>query len=196
MKTLIISAGHNPQKSGASWQGIREHDQAMKWVNEIADYLTLKQVKVIQVATGSLREKVEHVNQWVNIDKNSIAVELHFNAAGTTYVQGNETLYYPNSVAGKQLATTFNTKFMELAQQWVIKDRGVKEGWYRMDRPGVIDFYGDEDGDEMPDYWLRKTKCPSLILEPCFMCQLTDIGESWKQVAHAVAEALLDSLQE
>lgn len=190
MKTVILSAGHYPAKSGASWEGLREHDVAVEWVNEIADYLTLEGVNVVQIAPSGLTEKVQHVNQWANIHE-CVAIELHFNAAGSvTYVQGNETLYYPGSDAGKVMAESYNEKFFELAEEYVVKDRGVKEGWYRMDRPGVIDFYGDEDGNEMPDYWLRKTSCPALILEPCFMCQIEEIGDDWVMVARAIGDAI------
>lgn len=190
MKTIIISAGHNPSKSGASWKGTREHDEATKWINEIEAYLIKQVVKVVRVPTGSLTQKVKTVNR-VSRAQQSIAVELHFNSAGEAYVQGNETLHHPSSVAGKALAESFNGAFMERAQRYVVKDRGVKAGWYRMDRPGIIDFYGDEDGDEMPVYWLRATACPALILEPCFMCQLSDIEDDWITVAHAIADSLI-----
>lgn len=193
MKTILLSAGHHPYKTGASWNGIREYDVTERWVNEIIKYLESKNVKVIRIPTGSLTGKVNTVNKHAR-NEPSVAVELHFNSAGKTYVQGNETLHYPYSESGKQLATAYNSAFMGRARKFVVKDRGVKEGWYRMDRPGIVDFYGDEDGDEMPDYWLRKTVCTSLILEPCFMCQLPDIGDDWVQVAHAVADSLVDAL--
>lgn len=194
MKTILLSAGHHPRKTGAHWNGLREFDETEKWVDEIVAYLDQRDIKVVRIPTGTLPEKVQHVNQWTQID-NCVAAELHFNSAGDIYVQGNETLYYPGSVSGKALATSFNTEFFTRAHEHVVKDRGVKEGWYRMDRPGVVDFYGDEDGDEMPDYWLRKTRCPAIILEPCFMCQLEDIGDDWKVVAHAIADALIEAVK-
>ena len=194
MKTLLLSAGHYPARTGASWKGTKEHDVAVKWVDEIADYLTWKGVNVVQIASKPLKDKVQNVNSWTLSD-DCIAVELHFNSAGATYVQGNETLYYPNSKAGKSIATTYNSRFIQSAMAWVVKDRGIKEGWYKMDRPGIIDFYGDKDGDEMPDYWLRKTACPALILEPVFMCQLDDIGNEWVEVAHSIADALIEVLK-
>jgi hypothetical protein len=73
-------------------------------------------------------------------------------------------------------------------------DRGAKEGWYKMDRPGVIDFYGDEDGDEMPDYFLRKTNCPALILEPEFIQQYGHIKNSRKVGTQAIAAAIQETL--
>jgi len=189
MKTVILSAGHYPAKTGASWDGVREHDVTSQWIDEIADYLALEGVNVIQIAPSGLTEKVQHVNQWSKIH-DCIAIELHFNSAGPTYVQGNETLYFPGSTAGKAIAERYNEEFFSRVEQYIVKDRGVKEGWYRMDRPGIIDFYGDKDGDEMPDYWLRKTNCPALILEPCFMCQLDDIDTDWVECARAIGDAI------
>lgn len=189
MKTVILSAGHYPAKSGASWEGTREHDVAVQWVDEIADYLTLMGVEVIEIESTGLTEKVRNVNEWCKTH-DCIAIELHFNSAGPKYVQGNETLYYPGSDEGKSIAEVYNEEFFSRVEEYIVKDRGVKEGWYRMDRPGIIDFYGDEDGDEMPDYWLRKTACPAIILEPCFMCQLDDIGDNWVECARAIGDAI------
>lgn len=189
MKTLIISAGHNPSARGAHWQNSYEYDHTSIWVNRIANNLINRGVKVVQIPTGRLTDKVRNVNKTA-VSEPSIAVELHFNSAGKTYVEGNETLFYPGSKKGKRIAKEFNESFMQSARPFVKKDRGVKEGWYKMDRPGIVDFYGDKDGDEMPDYFLRKTACPALILEPCFMCQLPDIGDDWERVADSIADAL------
>lgn len=196
MKTLLLSAGHYPERSGASWKNYREHDQAVKWVREIAQYLVLKhRTNAVVIRTGKLPEKVKAVNHWA--DKHDcLAVELHFNSAGSVYVQGAETLFYPGSINGKAAAEKFHTGFMIQSKAHVKKDRGIKEGWYRLDRPGVVDYAGDVDGDETPAYWLRKTKCTALILEPCFMCQIPDIGDDWKEVAHAIADALHHVLDE
>ena len=38
-----------------------------------------------------------------------------------------------------------------------------------MDYPGRVDYEGDVDGDEKMDYFLRKTHCPAVIIEPEFI---------------------------
>lgn len=190
MKKLILSAGHHPEKTGASWNGLREYDFTDKFVCVITDYLRERGYTVENVPNSRLPDKVYYANALPYTRHNAVAVELHFNSAGKTYVEGTETLYYPGSTSGKELAQSFHSEFVKLAGDIVGRDRGVKEGWYRMDRPGVIDFYGDEDGDEMPDYWLRKTRYPALILEPCFMCQLEDMGCDWVNLAKKVAQSL------
>jgi hypothetical protein len=70
------------------------------------------------------------------------------------------------------------------------KNRGVKEGWYKMDRPGVKDYDGDVDGDENPDYFLAKTRPVSLILEPEFMQQLETIQSCREAACRAVCDAI------
>jgi len=193
-KVIILSAGHNPQAKGAEWGMQNEYDVAQRWIQEILLYIEGHGFQVYLVSTGTLPEKVAEVNEFVsahNLSGNSIAAELHFNAAGRQYIEGNETLYYPGSIRGRELAETYNKSFFAAAKAEVVKDRGVKEGWYKMDRPGVIDYAGDVDGNEKPDYWLRKTNCPALILEPCFLCQ---VGDDWVKVAHAIGRGLIAAL--
>ena len=72
------------------------------------------------------------------------------------------TLYYPGSVKGKALASSVNSSVGLVLNS---RNRGVKEGWYRMDRPGVEDYQGDVDGDENIDYFLAQTTCPAIIFE-------------------------------
>jgi hypothetical protein len=190
MKTFVLSAGHNPDKKGAKWADLYEYDVTSKWIPEIARYLRYKGHSVIEIKTGSLVQKVKDVNVKTMGYDDVLAVELHFNSAGDTFVEGSETIYYPGSVSGHKAALEYNTKFFELAEKYVIKDRGIKEGWHRMDRPGVVDFYGDQDGDEMPNYWLRKTSCTALILEPLFMCQLPKLNDNWKELCWSIGDSL------
>lgn len=196
---LILSIAHYPERSGASWQGIREHEESVKWVNFIYSRLSkYTDITTHLVGIGKLGDKVAQVNKLVDQTRIMraivpiLAVELHFNSAGPTFVIGNETLYYPGSVIGKNAAMQFNDEFTDYASSQFglhIKDRGAKPGWYRMDRPGIKDYEGDVEGDETPDYFLRKTKCTSLILEPHFMCELESMVH-WTQSAISIAEAL------
>lgn len=201
---LILSIAHYPERSGASWQGMREHDESVKWVNFIYGRLSkYTDITTHLVGIGKLGDKVAQVNKLVDQTRVMravvpiLAVELHFNSTGPTFVSGNETLYYPGSVTGRNAAMQFNDEFTDYAADVYglhVKDRGAKEGWYRMDRPGIKDYAGDVDGDETPDYFLRKTKCTSLILEPHFMCELEGM-DNWDQSAISVAEALRSTIK-
>jgi N-acetylmuramoyl-L-alanine amidase len=66
------------------------------------------------------------------------------------------------------------------------RDRGVKEGWYKMDQANG------------PDYFLSATKCPSVIVEGYFLDQLADRGYYagspgyYQKLAFAVASGIIN----
>jgi N-acetylmuramoyl-L-alanine amidase len=149
---IFISAGHYPAKPGAKYERFIEHDEAVIWaqllVDQLGDDATL-------VPTGVLKEKVAYIN--TRTLQGDIAVEIHFNAAvdedGNNVGRGSETLYYPDSTKGKALAKVCQ----KVLAEHFAPDRGIKEGWYRMQKK-----YG-------PDFFLAKTMCPAVILEPEFV---------------------------
>jgi|SRR5210317_1096777 len=172
---IFISAGHYPAAPGARYGRFIEHDEAIIWAERIADKLggngTL-------VPTGYLREKVDFINK--RIMNGDVAVEIHFNAAkdssGNNVGRGSETLYYPGSVKGKLLAEACQSA---LAAHYP-PDRGVKEGWYRM------------DPERGPDFFLAKTACPAVILEPEFVHRNELIHEFRNITCEAIALTLLN----
>lgn len=198
--TLILSIGHHEKARGARWNSLDEYTQASKWIYYIAGKLSNNHdIDIYVVESGTLKEKVKRVNELYNqyiSHNNVLAVELHFNAAGGRYISGNETLYYPGSKKGKQSALNFNNFFVDFYNDLYnvdIKNRGAKEGWYKMDRPNIVDYPGDIPGDETVDYFLRKTNCTALILEPHFLCELED-DIIWTQSADCIARALKQTI--
>ena len=190
MFKVAVSAGHNPQAQGAVWEGVTEYDETVLWQEEllkafdrVSDARPNVPMEAHSIATGKLGAKVREVN---NLHCN-LALEIHFNAAGRAEVRGCETLYYPGSANGLHVAKRVQ---LPLAKAMDTKSRGCKEGWYKMDRPGIVDFYGDEDGDEMPDYFLRKTNCTALILEPEFLSQIERIREKRVEACRVIAEEI------
>lgn len=186
---VAISAGHYPEKQGAVWDGISEFDEAQIWQREICESLRqwaiAKAVDVVVHETqwGGLRQKVAEINS----QSCDLAIEIHFNAGGTARTSGAEILIYPNSAGGMSIARRM---MKPLAEAMETKSRGIKEGWYRMDRPHVIDFEGDVMGDEVIDYFLRETNCPALILEPEFMQQIENI----RRLREAGIEAIVNAI--
>lgn len=149
---IFVSAGHYPAAPGARYGRFIEHDEAVIWAELLVEELG---GSGILVPTGFLREKVDFINR--RIMNGDIAIEIHFNAAkdssGKNVGRGSETLYYPGSVKGKLLAETCQS----VLATYFLPDRGVKEGWYRM------------DPERGPDFFLAKTKCPAVIVEPEFV---------------------------
>ena len=172
---IFLSAGHYPQKPGAGFGNFFEHDEAVKWIEQIMTFLDPEVATV--VPTGTLRDKVAFINNRMN-GVYSCAVEIHFNSAknsdGEHIGKGCETLYYPGSESGLKLARLLNQAMASVIE----RDRGVKEGWYRMDKRNGADFF------------LERTKCPAVILEPDFIHRRRMIEACRTDCCKAISAAL------
>jgi N-acetylmuramoyl-L-alanine amidase len=150
---IFISAGHYPAHPGATHERFIEHDEAVVWRNLLIDKLI--PLEVMSVPSEVLRSKVDFIN--ARLQNGDLALEIHFNSAldkeGNHVGRGCETLYYPGSKKGKEFAEACQIALAEVFPP----DRGVKEGWYRMDPTRGADFF------------LEKTKCPAVIIEPEFV---------------------------
>lgn len=175
-KLVALSAGHYPASPGASYADpitreilATEHELACEWATCIQEGLAaigMTGQNVLMVPALPLAHKIDVVNR---APVPLCAVEVHFNAAvdrhGKNVGAGCETLYAPDSVLGKDLAACVHDGLATIMPT----DRGIKEGWYRMDAPRRVDYPGDVDGDEHVDAFLLQTKCPAIIIEPEFI---------------------------
>jgi len=185
MKTLLLSAGHYPAEKGACYKDFCEHDKAVKWVRLVQDNLD-GLCKVVPVPGVRLVDKVNFVNRH----HGDLALEIHFNACGGCGAKGSESLYMPSSVKGQLMARIIQEEISKVFSP----SRGVKEGWYKQDRPGVIDYQGDVDGDEKPDYFLKKTRWPAVIVEPEFIHNEERIVSNREAGCKALATSIMDAL--
>lgn len=162
-KLIAISAGHYPNKPGACHEGFCEYDEAQRW----ADYLValLGPGNAVRVPGTPLRDKVE----FIKARDCALAVEIHFNAFQVwkdkngngikdidemvNVGRGSLTYYYPGSEEGKALAV----QCQEILGALFPPNHGAKEGWYRMD---------PKNG---PIFFLEKTPCPAVLIEPEFL---------------------------
>lgn len=192
--TVFVSAGHNPIQVGAVYtvpntnKIITEYSLTKLYADAIESALVAVGIKVNKVPTGSLTSKINHINKYAV--KGDIAIEVHFNSDPGLKGVGCETLYCPGSVNGKATATRIQANIIK-AIRTDITDRGIKEGWYRMDVPGRVDFPGDKNGDEVPDAFLANTKCVGIIVEPFFMKEFEKAKLYQTIVARAIAQACL-----
>lgn len=179
-----LSFAHSPTSPGACFEGSCEHTFSRMWTKKLIMVLATRGIEYFVTNGKSLKyEKVPEINA-ANCD---IAMEIHFNACGGCGASGCETLYHPDSYKGLAYAEVIQQALCKAVGN---KYRGVKEGWFEMDRPGVVDFYGDEDGDEKPDYFLRATNCPALILEPEFIEHTDVITGKLSAGVMAIADAI------
>lgn len=169
---IFISAGHYPSAPGAKWERFIEHDEAVIWAEALVEQIST----AMFVPTGVLKSKVDFINE--RIMNGDIAVEIHFNAArdsnNNPVGKGCETLYYPGSTKGKSLAEVCQAAMASLFPP----SRGVKEGWYRM------------NPDNGPDFFLAKTRCPAVIIEPDFVHRSDLIMDNREQAIVNLANAL------
>lgn len=186
---ILVSIGHNPYKKGARYGDFFEFDEASRWVPLIVNALGSKGMAV---PAGKLPDKVD----FINAHQPELAIECHFNSFQQWKDlnhdgkmtedemfhtgKGCETLYYPGSAKGKKLAMIVQ----ESLSQIFFPDRGVREGYYR------------ENPNNPPDYFLAKTHCPAVIIEPDFIHRKDIIQQNRDAACQAIAGALLTALEE
>lgn len=196
MKRVVLTAGHDPRATGARFPQtgtalIVEHEEALLWVARIATAFRQLGGEPI-VLDGNSLEALPKTIAWINklSPRAEAAVEIHFNDArtadGRQVGRGCETLTAPKSVVGKRVGDAIQAV---LARHFT-PDRGCHDGWLRGDRPGVVDYPGDHDGDERLAGYLTETNCPAVIVEPEFVCNHARIREHRDACCIEIAEAL------
>jgi len=180
---ILVSAGHNPEAPGACFGKYCEHAEAVKWVDEILNQM---ESMARRVPTGTLPEKVQFINDQPLVHA---AIEVHFNSDTSHKGHGALCCYDSNKSIAKDLAVAIESRLIPIfGQHW----RGVMEGWYHMDRPGIVDYPGDVDGDEHHLYFLQRTKCPAVILEPEFIYNFLKIESNREAACTAIVDGLLE----
>jgi hypothetical protein len=173
---IALSAGHYPGAKGAAVGDFNEHDEAVLWVREIYALMGVQRSAI--VPTGTLSEKCT----WINARKFTAAVEVHFNSlyADQTVAaeQGCMTLFMPGSSKGRELAERCHAAYVDL----FLPDLHVREGYYRLDPK-----FG-------PDFFLARTNCPAVILEPEFIDRKEKIMVQRAEACQRLAAVLVEYL--
>ena len=172
---ILIMAGHSQNGypgSGAS-KYINESNETRRLGPKVVQYLKAVGVDADYIqhdkprTSNYLKEQVTKANNMGTYD---CVVQLHFNA-GSSDPNGNTTgteTYYASS-KGKVFSDRVNAKLSTL-----FKDRGSKK-----DTRGL--------------YWLKYTKCPSILIEVCFVDDKDDSRiylNNIDKVAKLIAEGL------
>ena len=192
---IAVSAGHWEKARGAkNKNGFYEYPETLLWANEIVSLLrgSLFNIPAVLVPAEDLATKVKFVNELVKTGRAKLAVEIHFNSSPGRAGRGSETLYYPGSKSGERAANIVQSALGSILPP----NRGAKEGWYKMDRPGIQDYPDDKEGNETPDYFLAKTRCPALIIEPAFIQRQTVIEDMRSIACEVIAAGLAEALKE
>lgn len=193
MNIVMLSAGHYPAAPGACWppEGqyrFCEHPEAARWVGQIG-VLVREQLPVVDVPAVNLEQKLFWMNAYQPPAGHRVALacEIHFNSNEQRRGRGAESLYYPGSTRGRRAAEIIQRN---LAQLYF--DRGVKEGWYRQDRPGRIDYPGDVEGDEKALAFMQGVPFPAVIIEPEFIFNQAVIEATRNDACTLIAQAIIE----
>ncbi len=175
---IAISAGHYPASPGACHEGFCEHEEAVRWVAELLKHFD--ETEAFAVPVGTLGMKTEYINKR----QPKLAVEIHFNSLYANKTvdaeRGCLQLYYPGSETGKRAAQIVQDALAPLFPP----DLGVREGYYRLDSTLGADWF------------LAKTSCVALILEPEFIDRKNEIATKRADACVVLAEALKKIVRE
>lgn len=166
---FYISAGHHAKAQGARFGIHTEFHEAIIWQAKIIQNLDDLGLESRVVPNATLKDKVDYINDG----QPTYAVELHFN--GNMPYSGCETLYYEGSERGYLLGSYIQD---ELVSKCDLRDRGVKIGYYKMNPANGM------------DYFLEKTKCPAVIVEPEFISNWDEIQEMRDEACYSIAIAI------
>ena len=178
---IYVSAGHFAEHPGASYGSFNEHDEAKIWASILLNKLGHNGM---MVPVGNLSNKVDFIKKmsYGPNTKKDIAIDIHFNSAknseGEHVGRGSETLYFPGSVRGAKVATVIQS----VLGTFFLPDRGIKEGYYQMNKA------------KGPDFFLSHTPCTAIIIEPEFIHRRAKIVERREVVCESLATALLTFL--
>lgn len=155
-KNLYISAGHYGYSSGAVAGGYNEADLNQRFLDAI-DF-------GIKVPTGSLRSKIDWVNERATPD--DIAIEIHCNYS--SYASKNGTEVYYRDEDDRQLALKLDTELTKVF--------GITMGAVSLDElhhlpcdPHLGSVHHDSESYVQSLGWCRELKCPAVIVEVGYM---------------------------
>jgi len=171
----FISVGHYPRRPGAvnTKYGLIEHHEARKIVDAFFTEIITPQTicSYIPVSSLPLNEKVRFINAEAN--DSSMAIEIHFNAWEPNKAQGIETLYFPGSEKGKNLAGCLQKALLGFLP---FADRGLKPG------------------DNL--HLLKATTIPTVIVEALFIDNDQEASYLFYPRSHLlIAKALFQGIE-
>ena len=177
MAKVFIGVGHGGSDTGAV-SHLVEKDVNVVEALACRDFLEAHGVQVLMSRTSdeddSLNDEIKECNAFAP----DLAISVHNNAGGG---DGFEAYYHYNGGTSKTLAQNIEAEVKAIGQN----SRGCK---IRLNSSGT-DYYG----------FIRKTACPAVIVEGCFVdnamdVQISDSLEEQKAFGVAYAKGILKTL--
>lgn len=173
--TILINAGHSEIDCGAVGRtGLKEADVNMNIAICVQRYLKDKGINSFIIRQDkSLFDVIRYCNTYPK--DYDFAVSIHCNAAETGHAHGTETLYYPTSKRGKQIAQCIQE---ELVKAVGLRDRGIKP---RNDLA-----------------FLKKTKRTSVLVECAFISNAKEekmLKENYNLFAQGITRGIMKCIK-
>lgn len=159
MRKIYLCAGHRGGTTGANYNGIKEAEETIWLRNEIAKMLKRKGVEVeIDNDSASLSQVIATIN--ASCKPTDICVDLHFNAVANPTANGTEVLrpFNHNDTEIEVAEDLLYSTCMTLNT----KNRGVKR---------------EGEGTHQRLAMLSDVKCNSVLLEVCFISNISDLNK-------------------
>lgn len=177
---IYLSAGHQGAKTGAS-KLIDEGSEAIRLRDSLtAELRSIKRGAVIynDAVKASLTSVIADVNKRCKAGRD-IAIEIHFNSGSTTATGVESVIAVKHSQASEQLAIGLSKA---VAAALHIPIRGGDKG-----------FKLESETPHKSLGFCNKVKCPSVILEICFIGHPNDVAayrEHYDELVHSLASYL------
>lgn len=142
---IVVDIGHGGEDPGAVYKNVKEKNVVLK-AGKILSRLLNEKHEIIMTRDSDVYVTLDKRCEIANNHNADIFISLHANAVGYNDANGVETLYYPGSHGGEQLARDLQE---ELFKEIVTDDRGIK---------GRRDLYV-----------LKYTKMPAVLVELGFI---------------------------
>jgi len=120
---VVIDPGHGGKDPGSSAFGLVEKDLTLDLARRIKKILESKGITTLLTRDSDVFIALEDRAALANSNPGSIFISLHFNGHGDRSISGTETLYWPGSETGRELASYVQS---ELGRRLVTRNRGFK----------------------------------------------------------------------
>lgn len=169
---VVIDPGHGGKDPGSSAFGLVEKNLTLDLAKRIKRILESKGISAVLTRDGDEFIELEDRAALANSTPGSIFISVHFNGHGDRSISGTETLYWPGSDTGRELASYVQS---ELGRRLVSRNRGFKPKRLKV---------------------LEETKCTAVLVECGFITNRWEAqrsGAEWFRqiVAEEIVQGLL-----
>lgn len=171
--TVVVDAGHGGiDRGGAPGQRVPEKPYTLDVAQRLAATLRANGFRVVLTRDGDYFVGLRQRCDIANAQSNAIFVSVHFNGAPRTAADGVETYYYSAQSAG--LAAAVHRRLLAATG---LEDRHVRRRGF---------------------FVIRRTTCPSILVEPGFLSNPQDAAlvsgsAAYRQkIADAIARGIMD----